>query len=224
MEVEIKIKMNERLFLRDPESSDLGKKIIRTSIEMINVLGFEDFTFKKLAIEIGTTEAGIYRYFENKHRILVYILAWYWNLFEYQLERENLKETDPEQKIKNMISLLSTTIDTEVLGKEINAEALQQIVIAESNKVYLTKNVGDNNDAKLFKPYKDLCLCIAQLFLTYNPQYNYAHSLASTLIETSHLQHFFSEHLPALTDFKTNNKNTLSGFLHNLVFGALNQK
>ncbi|MGZ5010791.1 MAG: TetR/AcrR family transcriptional regulator, partial [Methylobacter sp.] len=65
--------MNDKLFLRDPEQSELGKKIILHSIQLIHKNGFEAFTFKKLAEAIGTTEAGIYRYFENKHRLLIYI-------------------------------------------------------------------------------------------------------------------------------------------------------
>lgn len=40
---------------------------------MIYKTGYEAFTFKKLAEDIGTTEAGIYRYFENKYKLLVYL-------------------------------------------------------------------------------------------------------------------------------------------------------
>ncbi|MEJ7912060.1 MAG: helix-turn-helix domain-containing protein, partial [Chitinophagaceae bacterium] len=71
MDIELKIKMNEKLFLRDPEQSELGQKIIRQSIALIYEKGFESFTFKKLAEDITTTEAGVYRYFENKHRLLI---------------------------------------------------------------------------------------------------------------------------------------------------------
>ncbi|MDO9161670.1 MAG: TetR/AcrR family transcriptional regulator, partial [Methylococcaceae bacterium] len=62
MDIQLQIKMNEKLFLRDPEQSELGKKIIQESIQLIYKNGFEAFTFKKLAIDIGSTEAGIYRY------------------------------------------------------------------------------------------------------------------------------------------------------------------
>jgi len=51
-----------------------GEKIILHSIQLIHKNGFEAFTFKKLAIDSGTTEAGIYRYFENKHRLLIILL------------------------------------------------------------------------------------------------------------------------------------------------------
>ena len=59
MEVHLQLKMNEKLFLRDPEQTELGKKIIRHGIQLIDRYGFELFTFKKLAEDIGTTEAGI---------------------------------------------------------------------------------------------------------------------------------------------------------------------
>ena len=66
MELQLQIKMNEKLFVRNPEQTELGRKIIQFSIQLIQENGFESFTFKKLAEEIGSTEAGIYRYFENK--------------------------------------------------------------------------------------------------------------------------------------------------------------
>jgi AcrR family transcriptional regulator len=69
MELSLNIKMNNNLFLRDPEETELGREIIKNSIILIHKTGFESFTFKKLAEKIGTTEAGIYRYFENKHQV-----------------------------------------------------------------------------------------------------------------------------------------------------------
>ena len=37
----VQIKVNEKLYLKDPESSGLGKKIVEYSIQMINEIGFE---------------------------------------------------------------------------------------------------------------------------------------------------------------------------------------
>ena len=48
MQLNLRIQMNESLYLRDPESTELGQRIILNSIELINELGFEGFTFKKL--------------------------------------------------------------------------------------------------------------------------------------------------------------------------------
>ena len=63
----LKITINENIFLKDPESSDLGKRIVENSILLIDEIGFDDFTFKKLGAKIGSNESSIYRYFENKH-------------------------------------------------------------------------------------------------------------------------------------------------------------
>jgi len=225
MDLEIKIKMNENLFVKDPTSTALGKKIIKHSVTIINEIGFEDFTFKKLALEINTTEAGIYRFFENKHRLLVYIITLYWNLVEYQVVSKILIEKDPELRILRIVELLSQEFDSKIYLNEIDCRVLFQIVVSESNKVYLTKTVGDDNKVKLFKPYKDLCACIATVFLEFNPNYKFSHTLSSSLIEISHLQFFFMKNLPSLTDF---NKGTekfkhaqLKTFLGKLVFSAL---
>lgn len=225
MDLEIKVKMNENLFVKDPSTTILGKKIIKHAILIINEIGFEDFTFKKLALEINTTEAGIYRFFENKHRLLIYIITLYWNLFEYQVMTKLVIERNPELRIIKIIELLSSEFESKIYLDEIDCSALFQIVVSESNKAYLTKNVGDNNKVKLFKPYKDLCSRIADVFLEFNPNYKFSHSLSSTLIETAHLQFFFMKNLPSLTDFDKGTEKfkqkQLKAFLENLVFSAL---
>jgi len=71
MEVSINPKINSDIFLKNPMDSDLGKKIICSSVKMIDEIGFEKFNFKKLGNEIQSTEASIYRYFSNKNRVLI---------------------------------------------------------------------------------------------------------------------------------------------------------
>ncbi|MBT8290820.1 MAG: TetR/AcrR family transcriptional regulator, partial [Muriicola sp.] len=80
----IKIEVNRKTYVKDPESSDLGKRIVEHSILMIHELGFDSFTFKKLGASIGSNESSIYRYFENKHKLLLYLTSWYWGWQEYQ--------------------------------------------------------------------------------------------------------------------------------------------
>ena len=46
--IAIQIQLNSNLYLRDPQETKLGKKIIEFSIILIEDLGFEKFTFKKL--------------------------------------------------------------------------------------------------------------------------------------------------------------------------------
>lgn len=222
MDIQLQIKMNAKLFVRDPETSELGKNIVRFSILMIHEMGFEEFTFKKLATRIGTTEASIYRYFENKHRLLTYITTWYWTWLEYQFVFHTNNITDSKQKINTIISILTFQWKDHFLQEHIDKEVLHNIVIAEGNKAYLTKHVTEDNGYMLFKPYKDLCHLIASFYLEYNPQYPYPHSLASTLVETAHHQLYFKDHLPRLTDFGgTPGQDELVNYLHHLVYSAL---
>lgn len=73
----IRVDVSPNLYFKEPFSSDLGVLIVREGAQMIQEIGIELFTFKKLAQRIGSTEAAIYRYFENKHMILLYLCAWY---------------------------------------------------------------------------------------------------------------------------------------------------
>ena len=59
----IQIKVNDKTFVKNPQSSSIGQSIVSTSINLIHVMGLEAFTFKKLATELGTTESTVYRYF-----------------------------------------------------------------------------------------------------------------------------------------------------------------
>jgi AcrR family transcriptional regulator len=225
MKLEIQIKMNESLYLRNPEMSELGRNIIKYSIELIHKSGFESFTFKKLSEAIGTTEAGVYRYFENKHNLLVYIVSFYWGWLEFQInyQTKNLKE--PEIKIKKLIQLLAENVEDDISTGYIDESMLHQIVIAEGSKAYLTKNVNADNTLQFFKPYKDLCNAVGEIILEFNPKYKYPHSLASTIIEMAHLQNFFMNHLPSLTDFSKNKSvDELVGFLTDLTFSAIEIK
>lgn len=225
MKLELQIKMNETLFLRDPEQSELGKNIIKHSIQLIHDTGFESFTFKKLAAHIGTTEASIYRYFENKHKLLVYIISWYWGWLAFQIGYQTKNIKDPITKLKQVISLLSTKVEDDILTSHVDESLLYQILIKEGSKSYLTKHVNEDNNQQYFKPYKDLCNTVGDIILACNPSYEYPHSLASTIIEVAHLQNFFMHNLPALTDFdKTKEEDQIINFLNNLVFSSINKK
>lgn len=225
MDLLVQIKVNERLFLKDPQTSELGRNLLRDGIQLMAGVGFEEFTFKKLAQKINTTEASIYRYFENKHRFLLYITSLYWNLLDFQLVFYTQNITDPKEKIDVVINLLVEGEKRNLQYERIDLQSLMDIVINESNKSYLTREVNKDNSNRLFKPYKDLCGTIAAIFLQYNPKYPFPRSLASTLIETSHLQFFFMTHLPLLTDTGTyKKKDYLKSFLSSLVYSVLNRK
>ena len=47
----LQLKLNAKLYIKDPQSTELGLKIIEKGIFMIDELGFEAFTFKKLSAD-----------------------------------------------------------------------------------------------------------------------------------------------------------------------------
>ena len=226
MELDIRIKMNEKLFLRNPEESVLGKKIVKNGLILINKLGFEEFTFKKLSIEISTTEATIYRYFENKHRLLVYLVNWYWSYIEYKVIFQTNNITNPEVKLKTIIKLLVEEPGNNGLNSDfISEQEAYQLIMWESSKSYLTRNISKDNKDRLFKPYKDLCERISSIIKEHNPKYKFPHSMASTILEMAHSQKFFMKNLPALTDFsKEQDDKKIILFLESLLFNSIQTK
>ena len=222
MDFQLSFKVNDKIYLRDPESSDLGKQIVKHSIDLIYELGFESFTFKKLATHMHTTEASVYRYFENKHMLLLYILNWYWSYMEFLVEFRLQNMTDKKSRLLTIIDLLTHALPESSGKLDYNKKFLYQIVISESSKVYLVKDVNEYNKNEVFKPYKELCSKIAELIKAYKPSYKFPRSLSSTLIEASHQQHFFVEHLPRLTDVQSKSAEKYTAqFLTELLLKAL---
>jgi AcrR family transcriptional regulator len=219
--------MNEHLFLRDPEGSELGRRIVREGIALFGEIGLEETTFRKLADRMGTKEASIYRYFENKHRLLVYLVTWYWQWLEYQVMFQTNNLQNPHEKLERVLRLLLlqnvANHPPESNGADgIDLKTLHNVVIREASKAYLTRHVTDDNRQQLFKPYKDLCARIAGIIIEQQPTYPFARSLASTLIETAHYQAFFMNNLPSLTDFGHAADDTkLLEFLRHLLFTAI---
>lgn len=134
MSIEIKISLNEGLYLKEPQDSKLGRKIIQYSIILIDEYGFESFTFKKLAEKINSTEASIYRYFENKHLLLIFLVNWYWEWVSYLITINTMNVEDPRRKLRIIIhSFVSAPKDNP--GVEyVNESKLHNIVISEGGK------------------------------------------------------------------------------------------
>lgn len=222
MDFHVSFKVNSNIYIRDPEGSEIGKLMVKKAIDLIYELGFEQFTFKKLAKELKSTEATIYRYFENKHRLLLYILNWYWCFMEFLVTFKLENVTDKKEQLKIIVHLLTHEFAESNSQFDYNKKYLNQIVISESSKVYLVKEVAEINKNEAFKPYKDFCSKIAEVISNYNPQYKYPRSLSTTLIETSHQQQYFCLNLPKLTDISTKvNPEFTSQFINNFLFKVL---
>ena len=95
-----KIQINPKIFVKDPETSELGRNILENSIILIDEIGFEAFTFKKLGEKIQSNESSIYRYFDNKHKLLVYLTSWYWSWMEYRMAFATTNVLNPIEKLE----------------------------------------------------------------------------------------------------------------------------
>lgn len=198
----IHIQLQDSMYLKDPESSDLGKRILSGSVDLIHEIGFDQFTFRKLSQHINSTEASIYRYFESKQKVLLYLNAWYWSYMEYQLAFLTTNIRDPKERLTRAIRLITGPTDVNKQSQIYNIEKINKIINDESLKIYLTRNVDAENKEGAFLPYKQFVARVSDIILEIKPEYPYPHMLVSTAIEGAHLQRFFAKHLPRLTDVK----------------------
>lgn len=217
----ISSKINPKVYKKDPLSSALGEQILSGSIELMSEIGFEDFTFKKLSKSINSTEASIYRYFENKHNLLTYLTMWYWSWLHYKCAISTINIESPRTRLENAIVALTEPVTEDMDFKHIDEVKLHHVVITESSKVYHCKQVERDNKEGFFGSYKELVEDVAKIVLEINPKYPYPHMLISTAIEGAHHQRFFAEHLPRLTDF-TKGKDAVTSFFVQLVKSELN--
>lgn len=200
----IKITINEKLYVKDPETSELGRNILKKSIELVDKIGFEAFTFKKLGEQIQSNESSIYRYFENKHKLLMYLSSWYWSWMEYRIIFATANVIDPFQKLEKAIQIVTENIADDEATPYINEQLLHRIIIEEFTKTMRTKNVDDENKAGFFLVYKRVINRLVSIIEEINPDYAYSKSLASTVVESALHQQFLKQHLKTITNFSEN--------------------
>lgn len=215
----LKISVSDKIFIKDPETSKLGKRIVEHSILLINDIGFEAFTFKKLGAKIGSNESSIYRYFESKHKLLQYLSSWYWAWIEYQLVLETFSISNPKEKLDKAINIVTRTVKEDNNFSHINEIILYKIIVNESSKSFLTKEVDLENKEGYFEIYKRIITRISMIILEVDKKCSFALSIASTIVEGGLHQHYLREHFPSITDCK--NEDTPTIFFTELVKKAL---
>lgn len=207
MAIGIKITLNQGLFLRDPQETPLGKKIIKHSIILIDEIGFEAFNFKKLALKMESTEASVYRYFENKHMLLLYLVSWYWEWVTYLIDYNTHNINNPREQLKIIIRTLVSASKENPAIDYVNESVLHRLMISEGSKAYHIKQVDKENKEGFFLNYKALTSKVASVIKAINPDFPYPNSLASNLFEMTNNQIYFAQHLPKLTDIHVQEDN-----------------
>ncbi|MFK7806270.1 MAG: TetR/AcrR family transcriptional regulator [Saprospiraceae bacterium] len=199
----VQLEINSNLYVKDPQKTTLGRKIIERSVPLIDELGLEQFNFKKLAEVISASEASIYRYFENKHHLFVYLLNWYWEWMSARIELNTMNLKDPMQRLEIALNIIVDTANKNMAIEFVDEELLHKIVVREGAKAYHHKLVDIENEDGFFLAYKSLCNKIATIIEDINPSFRYPKALASTIVETANNNLYFARHLPRLTDLKS---------------------
>ena len=211
----LRITINEKLYVKDPETSELGRNILKNSILLIDEIGFEAFTFKKLGEKIQSNESSIYRYFENKHKLLVYLSSWYWSWIEYNLVFATHNITNPEEKLTISIKIITQNIVDDKNTPHIDESILNRIIISDFSKTLLTKDVDEENKEGFFLVYKRLIYRLTETISLVNPNYPYAKSLASSVVQGALHQHYLKDHFKTITNLSE--KDCLSDFYIDMI-------
>ena len=209
----LQIPVQESLFVKDPTSSTVGKSILEHGLILLSEIGLEDFTFKKLAAKISSTESTIYRYFENKHQFLSYLFNFYWAWMDVNISFATTNIDDPKERLRRIIGLITKKVSNDLRTPFIDEALLQDVIALESSKTFLSKKVDEENQAGYFLQYKKLVDRISAVIIEINSGYPYPNALVTTILESSFHQRFFGEHLPRLTN-ELHNQNNLNDFYY----------
>ena len=206
-QVNITVDINQSIYLKDPLSTELGRKIIQQAIISIDEIGFEEFNFKKLASAINSTEASVYRYFENKYKLLAYLVAWYWDFMHFMILMDIRNVTNAKSKLTQSITTLVQSLDSSITTDFIDQFKLHRVIVENANKLYHTKNVDELNKEGYYGNYKKIVKLISQMILDIDPKFKYPVAFATNIIEHSLNNEYYMQHLPSLTDFTSKEAN-----------------
>jgi AcrR family transcriptional regulator len=198
--MQVNVQVTEPVYLKDPLATDLGRRIIEHSVRLIDSLGLEAFTFGKLAAELGTAESSIYRYFENKHRLLIYLIGWYWSWREYKLVFDTANIADGNDRLVRAVRSITAPVNERGNFTYLDLRALYRIAVSESAKAYMTKGVDAEHREGCFGSFKRICDRLKEHIINVRPDHPFPAMLASNVVDGSMVQRFFAEHLPSLTE------------------------
>ena len=201
-------------------SSTSKEQILAVALQLAQQQDLAALSLRQLAKELGISPTSLYRYFENKHKLLLYLASWFWGWLEYKMVFATYRTPHSREKLKQAIAILTQPVEKDAAFSHIDEVLLNKIVINEYSKSYLTKEVDQENKEGYFIIYKRLANCLRDMIIAVNKDYHYPSSLASTILEGGLHQHFLAAHFPALTN--CNATTTPTHYFTDLVFRALN--
>lgn len=195
----LRIDVSPGLYKKDPLSSEVGQKILQITPELVLRLGIDQFTFKKLALEINVTEGAVYRYFENKQRLLLYLISWYWRWLEHCLVMELSNIVGFDEKLDKCLIRIIEGPPVEK-SNFVNLHTLRDLIIEESVKAYFGKEVYKKEKEPFYSGFSNFANRICENIKQKSPQYPHPKILSVMIIEAIIQQQYYKRHLPELTD------------------------
>lgn len=214
------VRVLERVYTKDPTTTDLGQRIVGRAIALIDELGMERFTIGKLAGDLGTTETSIYRYFANKQMMLIYLVDWYWAWREIKLAFDTANIEDARERLRRGVRSVTEPILKRGGHPHVDLAALYRIAVAESAKAWLNKDVDANGEDGHYGGFIRLSHRLRDLLLAVDPRHPYAGELATIVLECGGSLHYFHQHLPALAG-RARGRDRVLNVLTDLVFSTI---
>lgn len=212
------VHISSEAFVKNPISSELGIRIVQNSIVLMNKNGVSDFTFRKLALHLSTSEASIYRYFESKMQLLNFLSQLYWHEVKEIILEEIIGSNTSEEKLIKAIEIFCNPNISSKQNSMVDMSELHQLIIQEG----VTTNLwGESHQTDDHSSQKRLIQYLSEVILSINPNYSYPKTLISTMIHTCHLQLLFCSHLPYYTDIPKGNLNSVVSFVSSLILSTI---
>jgi hypothetical protein len=98
------------------------------------------------------------------------------------------------------IAVVTEKIEDDTNTRYINESILNRIIITEFTKTFLTKQIDNEIKDGFFIVYNRVINRIIAMLNVLVPDYAYAKSFVSDMVEGSLHQHFLSSHLKSITD------------------------
>lgn len=203
----ISIAVSPETYLRNPLQTELGRNIIKHGIDLLSEKGFQCFNFKHLACEMKSTEASVYRYFENKQMLLVYLTSWYWEYMDYLIMLNSRNIEDPKKRLKIAIRTIVNVASQEHPVDYIDLKKLHRIVVEQSTKVTHSKKLMNCNKSSLFSNFENLNNNLSEMITSCDPEFKYPSAMATNLLKMATDHTYYAEHICSVTEI-TNCRNT----------------
>lgn len=89
---------------RSPEEvQKIREEILDKTLELINEVGFDNFTMRKLAGKLGLTATTIYQYYKNKEELYFAALTQGFDTLCDVVQEALEKQSDPKEKLREVI-------------------------------------------------------------------------------------------------------------------------